>query len=110
MAFSSDSQDPLQGNSQFTEILSEEEEEIEDTTIISSKTHPISSSNESPSESTFNKENYKLEEPSKSKIYIFLNLLFSRKLLPIKIDKDREVLISCNRYSIISYLGYLYTN
>jgi hypothetical protein len=99
MDYSLDSQDPLQINSQSTENIFSEDESLSivENSPISSKTHLTSSINSNPSTSIFNKEDYKLENDLNSKIYIFSNKLFSRSLLPINLEKDREILISYTR-------------
>ncbi|KAK0384767.1 hypothetical protein NLU13_7245 [Sarocladium strictum] len=47
------------------------------------------------SKSRFNDPKYTLEDPAKSKSYIFKEGLFTRALLPIDPTKEREILVSC---------------
>jgi len=42
-------------------------------------------------DSIYNKESYTLEPDNESKIYIFKNGLFTRTLLPINLEKDRQI-------------------
>jgi len=60
----------------------------------------ISNSNNIYKDSIYNNPQYKLESNEDSTIYIFKNGLFSRSLLNIDINKEREILISC---TICSY-------
>ena len=46
-------------------------------------------------ESVYNKETYTLEPNNESKIYIFRNGLFTRILLLINFEKDREIEVKC---------------
>jgi hypothetical protein len=45
--------------------------------------------------SPYNSPDYKLDEPPNIGIYIFDNGLFTRTLLNIDYNKDREILINC---------------
>lgn len=110
MDYSLDSQDPLQINSQSAENIYSEDENssIIQNSPISNKTHPISTINSNPINSIFNKEDFKLENDLNSKIYIFSNKLFSRKLLPINLEKDREILTNYTRYIYYLFLFLLF--
>lgn len=44
-----------------------------------------------------NRPSFQLDPPSKSKIYIFANKLFTQSLLPIDLTKKRQMLVSCTR-------------
>lgn len=115
----SDSQDPLQENSQISEVQFSEDEVFSDSnlSIISTpktpktpKTHPILGIKSTPSSSIFNTEEFTLSKKDNSKIYIFSNKLFTRKLLPINIEKDREIIISCTRCIISYFINYIIFN
>jgi hypothetical protein len=72
-----------------------EESTYEDQSII-----PFSETDSQTSSlntSLYNKEDFKLELDKDSKIYIFKNSLFTRTLLAIKPNTEREMLIQCTR-------------
>lgn len=48
--------------------------------------------------SKYNKPEFTLPKPEDSRIYIFINNLFTRSLLLIDFLKEREILVSCTRY------------
>jgi len=59
----------------------------------------ITSSNNNYKDSIYNNPQYKLESNEDSSIYIFKNGLFTRSVLNIDVNKEREILISCTTCS-----------
>jgi len=59
----------------------------------------ITSSNNNYKDSIYNNPQYKLESNEDSNIYIFKNGLFTRSVLNIDVNKEREILISCTTCS-----------
>lgn len=51
----------------------------------------------SAANSIYNKEDYKLEPNKDSKIYIFRENLYTRTLLPINLNKERQIEVKCTR-------------
>jgi hypothetical protein len=47
------------------------------------------------SKSKYNQSSYQLPIDTESTIYIFQHQLFKRSLLPINIDKERQMLVEC---------------
>jgi hypothetical protein len=45
----------------------------------------------------FNSIDFILPPPEKTNIYIFQQNLFTRTLLPIEVNKDRQILVSCTQ-------------
>ena len=67
----------------------------ESTPSITTSTNSINTISKVESKLDYNDPNFTLESDSESKAYIFKNKLFTRELLPIELDKERQILVKC---------------
>lgn len=71
-----------------SEFDNESSQQPTQTSIVSDKAKSIR-------DSIYNRAEYTLEPDIHSKVYIFKNGLFTRTLLPIDLEKEREMEVKC---------------
>jgi hypothetical protein len=87
-----DSDDPFEDDS--SSVISASQPDSSAFSIISSK--PSSSSNSQKyAKDKENQEDYTLEPPETTQIYIFKHGLYTRTLLPIDFSKKRQMEVRC---------------
>lgn len=74
---------------------SPEAESSRDSFIISDNNTQENTIKKTNKKIDYNHPDFQLEPDEKSTIYIFKNNLFTRELLPIIKDKERQILIKC---------------
>lgn len=104
--------DPQPFNREISSILEESSSSILPFNRETSSILEESSSSNLPSnpiKSPYNRIEYTLDPPNKTKIYIFKEGLFIRELLPINPAINRQVLIACTRYIYFPIFYFLFS-